>query len=149
MTETSVDTQIGSPRTMALNINKATRDALMTLPGISHARAAAILQLWESQNGFISKDDFQSMAKIPAIVAQPLIARGDIYFGSPLPCTSDDPGLFTTPRGDRTTADEQLLEPVLGLTTDQDQKADHDLNTSADDHVDPALLHINNLEQQL
>ena len=47
-----------------ININKATKEQLMTLPGIGESRAEAIIKYREDNGGFASKEDIMKVSGI-------------------------------------------------------------------------------------
>ena len=66
-----------------LNIDKATKEELMTLPGIKESWAIEILKRRDELGGCMSEYDLKSIMKIGAQVWGPLISDKVICFGSP------------------------------------------------------------------
>jgi competence protein ComEA len=64
--------QAGSPpSTSPLDLNRATAEELVALPGIGEVKAAAILAVRDSQGGFQSLEELEAVRGIgPAVVAK-------------------------------------------------------------------------------
>ena len=82
---------MASPGPKPVNIHKADKTELKTLPQIGKFLAQAIIHACTKQGGKLTEDGFKSIPKLGVEVWQPLLDEKIITFGSPAPTAQHEP----------------------------------------------------------
>lgn len=104
-----------------ININAASHEDLVQLPGIQAARAREILRRRMERGGFLSEEDFKNIPKLGPKVWQPLLENKIITFGPPI--EQQGPAPATTPPTPPSPTNS--LRPGTPVDVDLDKSVTH------------------------